>query len=78
MISRIQFERPTTCIAIVNHQSITTAKGEMLLGFGSNREQLEVASKVIEKHNVPYKQSSHKGMLGIVLDLAVITSITTM
>ena len=61
----------------LNHQSITSREGKLLLGFGTSQPMMQQAERQIAKHQVPYETSDLNGMLSIIIDYSIISSVTT-
>lgn len=67
MLSQIQF-RKQRIPCTLNHQSVTSREGKLLLGFGTNQPMMQQAERQIAKHQVPYETSDLNGMLSIIID----------
>lgn len=76
LLTRIEFRRqPVPCH--INCQSITQREGKVLLGFGTNKPQMEEAQRIIDKYQVPYKVYETQGLLSIAVDMSIISNLTT-
>lgn len=73
MLSQIQF-RKQRIPCTLNHQSITSREGKLLLGFGTNQPMMQQAERQIAKYQVPYETSD---LNGIIIDYSIISSVTT-
>lgn len=76
MLSQIQF-RKQRIPCTLNHQSVTSREGKLLLGFGTNQPMMQQAERQIAKYQVPYDTSDLNGMLSIIIDYSIISSVTT-
>ena len=53
LLTRIEFRRqPVPCH--INCQSITQREGKVLLGFGTNKPQMEEAQRIIDKYLIKF------------------------